>query len=190
MLGATGGLVGVVTQREILDQEDSETRIGALIRLDPVVVREHESLRDAADLMAVADVGRLPVVATLEELDEEALVRILIEPKNALVKQYKQLFLMEGVELEIREDALQAVARKAMAPSTRPDAMPAPSTIALSRRTRRMMSRAVAPSEARMPNSRVRWADEYATMPYSPRHARASPIVAAAARIPAASRRG
>jgi ATP-dependent Clp protease ATP-binding subunit ClpX len=63
-------------------------------------------------------VGRLPVVATLEELDEEALVRILIEPKNALVKQYKQLFLMEGVELEIREDALQAVARKAMARKT------------------------------------------------------------------------
>ena len=59
-------------------------------------------------------VGRLPVVATLEELDEEALVKILIEPRNALLKQYKKLFAMERAELDIREDALKAVARKAM----------------------------------------------------------------------------
>ncbi len=59
-------------------------------------------------------VGRLPVIATLEELDEEALVRILTEPKNAVTKQYQRLFEMEGVELEFREDALCAVARKAM----------------------------------------------------------------------------
>ena len=59
-------------------------------------------------------VGRLPVVGVLEELDEVALVRILTEPKNALIKQYQRLFEMEGVELEIREDALRAVARKAM----------------------------------------------------------------------------
>ena len=63
-------------------------------------------------------VGRLPVVATLEELDEEALVKILVEPKNALVKQYRALFEMEGVELEIREDALAAIARKAMGRKT------------------------------------------------------------------------
>jgi ATP-dependent Clp protease ATP-binding subunit ClpX len=59
-------------------------------------------------------VGRLPVVATLEELDEEALVRILVEPKNALIKQYKALFAMEGAELEVREDALAAIAKRAM----------------------------------------------------------------------------
>ena len=59
-------------------------------------------------------VGRLPVVATLEELDEDALVTILVEPKNALTKQYKKLFDMEGAELDFREDALRAVARKAM----------------------------------------------------------------------------
>ena len=59
-------------------------------------------------------VGRLPVIATLEELDEEALVRILTEPKNALSKQYAKLFEMEGTELEFRDDALRAVARKAM----------------------------------------------------------------------------
>jgi ATP-dependent Clp protease ATP-binding subunit ClpX len=63
-------------------------------------------------------VGRLPVVATLEELDEKALVKILVEPKNALIKQYKQLFAMEGAELEIREDALHAIALKAMARKT------------------------------------------------------------------------
>ncbi|MDD2769182.1 MAG: ATP-dependent Clp protease ATP-binding subunit ClpX [Methylococcus sp.] len=63
-------------------------------------------------------VGRLPVVATLEELDEPALVRILTEPKNALIKQYKRLFEMESCELEIREDALGAIARKAMARKT------------------------------------------------------------------------
>ncbi len=59
-------------------------------------------------------VGRLPVVATLEELDEDALVSILVEPKNALTKQYRRLFEMEGVDLDFREDALRAVSRKAM----------------------------------------------------------------------------
>jgi ATP-dependent Clp protease ATP-binding subunit ClpX len=59
-------------------------------------------------------VGRLPVVATLDELDEAALVSILLEPKNALSKQYRKLFDMEGVELEFRTDALKAVAKKAM----------------------------------------------------------------------------
>jgi ATP-dependent Clp protease ATP-binding subunit ClpX len=59
-------------------------------------------------------VGRLPVVATLEELDEAALVKILTEPKNAISKQFKKLFEMEGVELEFRQDALSAIAKKAI----------------------------------------------------------------------------
>jgi len=59
-------------------------------------------------------VGRLPVVATLEELDEEALIRILTEPKNALTKQYAKLFSMEGIDLEFREESLRTVAKKAM----------------------------------------------------------------------------
>ncbi len=59
-------------------------------------------------------VGRLPVIATLEELDEAALMQILTEPKNALTKQYEKLFEMEGVDLEFRPDALKAVARKAL----------------------------------------------------------------------------
>ena len=59
-------------------------------------------------------VGRLPIFATLEELDEAQLVQILTEPKNALVKQYRRLFQMEGTEVEFRNDALACVARKAM----------------------------------------------------------------------------
>jgi len=59
-------------------------------------------------------VGRLPVVATLDELDEAALMTILTEPKNALTKQYRKLFDMEGVELEFRAEALRAVAKRAM----------------------------------------------------------------------------
>ncbi len=63
-------------------------------------------------------VGRMPVVATLAELSEDALVRILTEPKNALVKQYAKLFAMEGVDLEIRPSALKAIARKALTRKT------------------------------------------------------------------------
>ena len=63
-------------------------------------------------------VGRLPVVATLGELTEDALVQILTEPKNALVKQYQKLFGMDGVDLEIRPSALAAIARKALARKT------------------------------------------------------------------------
>lgn len=63
-------------------------------------------------------VGRLPVVATLEDLDEHALMRILTEPKNALIKQYQKLFAMEGVELEFRENSLLAIAKKALARKT------------------------------------------------------------------------
>src|SRR5476651_2505423 len=63
-------------------------------------------------------VGRLPVVATLEELDDAALIQILVEPKNALIKQYHKMFRMEGVELEVREPALRAIASKALARRT------------------------------------------------------------------------
>jgi ATP-dependent Clp protease ATP-binding subunit ClpX len=59
-------------------------------------------------------VGRLPVIATLEELDVDALVKILTEPKNALTKQYSKLFEMEGVEVDFRDDGLRAIAEKAM----------------------------------------------------------------------------
>ncbi len=63
-------------------------------------------------------VGRLPVVATLDELDEAALIQILTEPKNALLKQYQKMFSMEGVELEVRPEGLHAVASRALARRT------------------------------------------------------------------------
>ncbi len=63
-------------------------------------------------------VGRLPIIAVLKELTEEALISILTEPKNALVKQYAELFAMEGVKLTVTDDALKAIARKAMARKT------------------------------------------------------------------------
>ncbi len=59
-------------------------------------------------------IGRLPVIATLEELDEAALIQILTQPKNALIKQYKHLFEMEGAELEFTDDSLSAIAQKSM----------------------------------------------------------------------------
>jgi ATP-dependent Clp protease ATP-binding subunit ClpX len=59
-------------------------------------------------------VGRLPVVATLEDLDEASLKKILVEPKNALVKQYQRLFEMESIDLTLAEEALGAIARKAI----------------------------------------------------------------------------
>ena len=59
-------------------------------------------------------VGRLPIIATLEELDAEALIRILTEPRNALTKQYSRMFEMEGVEIDFRDDGLQAIAERAM----------------------------------------------------------------------------
>ena len=63
-------------------------------------------------------IGRLPVVATLAQLDEDALIQILTEPKNALVKQYQALLTMEGSELEVRPEALSAIAKKAIARKT------------------------------------------------------------------------
>jgi ATP-dependent Clp protease ATP-binding subunit ClpX len=63
-------------------------------------------------------VGRLPVAATLDELDQDALIQILVEPKNALIKQYQKMFRLEGVELEVREPALRAIAKKALARKT------------------------------------------------------------------------
>ena len=63
-------------------------------------------------------IGRLPVIFTLKGLDEKALVKILKEPKNAIIKQYQKLFEMDGVELKFTEDALEAIAEKAIARNT------------------------------------------------------------------------
>ena len=114
--GAFSGLEQVIRDRsekssmgfgaEIISKSD-EKNIGVILgELEPEDLIKYGLIPEF--------IGRLPVVATLEELDEEALITILTEPKNALVKQYQKLLKLEGVDLEVREDALQAVARKAV----------------------------------------------------------------------------
>jgi len=114
--GAFSGLEKVIQQRS----EKSGIGFGADIKSISNDARMSEFLPDLEpeDLIKYGlipeFVGRMPIIATLEELDEEALITILTEPKNALIKQYGKLFELENVELEIRQDALKAVAKKAM----------------------------------------------------------------------------
>ncbi len=113
--GAFDGLEKVIRNRS----ERTGIGFGAEVRGESernvsVLLRETEP-EDLIKFGIIPElVGRLPVVATLDELDDAALVTILIEPKNALVKQYQKLFQMEGVELELRPAALQAIARQAL----------------------------------------------------------------------------
>jgi ATP-dependent Clp protease ATP-binding subunit ClpX len=114
--GAFAGLDKVIRNRSTrggigfsaeVHSQDDEKKIGELLsEVEPEDLIRYGLIPEF--------VGRLPVVATLGELDEDALVRILTEPKNALTKQYGRLFEMEGCELELREDALRSIARRAM----------------------------------------------------------------------------
>ena len=114
--GAFNGLEEVVRERS----EKGGIGFGADVRGEDEASHRNELLKrvEPDDLMKYGlipeFVGRLPVLATLDELDEEALISILTDPKNSLVKQYQELFRMDGVELEIRDEALRAVARKAI----------------------------------------------------------------------------
>jgi len=114
--GAFAGLDNIIRQRT----EKGGIGFGA-------EVKSKEDKSDAGEILHKAEpedlvrfglipefVGRLPVIATLSELTEDALVRVLQEPKNALTKQYAKLFDLEGAELEFRDDALHAIAKKAM----------------------------------------------------------------------------
>jgi ATP-dependent Clp protease ATP-binding subunit ClpX len=97
--------VGIGFSAEVRSKGDSRLMSQLLVQVEP---------EDLIRFGLIPEfVGRLPVVAVLEELDETALMSILTTPKNALVKQYAKLFQMEGVQLEIREDALHAIAKKA-----------------------------------------------------------------------------
>ncbi len=117
--GAFAGLEKVIENRT----EASGIGFGATVKS-----KESRSLSEVFGEVEPADiikfglipelVGRMPVVATLAELTEDALVQILTEPKNALVKQYSKLLAMEGAELEIRPAALRAIAKKALARKT------------------------------------------------------------------------
>ncbi|MDR1967525.1 MAG: ATP-dependent Clp protease ATP-binding subunit ClpX [Burkholderiaceae bacterium] len=117
--GAFAGLEKVIEART----EAGGIGFGAIVRS-----KQNRSLTEVFEEVEPEDlikyglipelVGRMPVVATLTELTEDALVQILTEPKNALVKQFARLLMMEGVELEIRPSALRAIARKALARKT------------------------------------------------------------------------
>ena len=114
--GAFSGLEDIIRQRS------EETGIGFSAKVESInrVGKSDELISQVQpeDLIKYGlipeFVGRLPVTSTLKELDEESLVKILTEPKNALTKQFKRLFEMEGVELDIREEALHEIAKKAM----------------------------------------------------------------------------
>ena len=114
--GAFNGLDRIVQNRlekggigfsaEIRGQDDKKDLSRLLAMVEP-----HDLIRFG---LIPEFVGRLPVVASLEELDRDSLISILTQPKNALVKQYQRLFEMEGVELEFRREALDAIADKAL----------------------------------------------------------------------------
>jgi ATP-dependent Clp protease ATP-binding subunit ClpX len=114
--GAFSGLEKVIRDRS----EKSGIGFNASVRSQDVGKKVGQTLKgvEPEDLVRFGlipeFVGRLPVIATLDELDEAALIQILTEPKNALTKQYARLFEMEGVELEFRTDALTAIASRAL----------------------------------------------------------------------------
>ncbi|MBQ6496244.1 MAG: ATP-dependent Clp protease ATP-binding subunit ClpX [Firmicutes bacterium] len=116
--GAFGGLEKVIQKRI------GEKVIGFNSNVETNKVEKEELLKHVQpeDLMKYGlipeIVGRLPVMVTLEDLSEEALIKILTEPKNALVKQYSKLLAMDGVELEVTQDAVKAIAKKALAKKT------------------------------------------------------------------------
>ena len=114
--GAFSGLDKVIMNRT--NKADIGFGADPAAKMDAATIGETLRKVEPEDLMKYGlipeFVGRLPVVATLGELDTEALMRILVEPKNSLTRQYTKLFEMEGVEVDFREDALQAVAEKAM----------------------------------------------------------------------------
>jgi ATP-dependent Clp protease ATP-binding subunit ClpX len=113
--GAFAGLERIIAQRG----KGSGIGFGAEVK-SPEDRRTGEVLRslEPEDLLKFGlipeFVGRLPVVATLDDLDEPALIQILTEPKNALIKQYQRLFELEGVKLTVAEEALRAIARRAI----------------------------------------------------------------------------
>jgi hypothetical protein len=114
--GAFAGLDKIISSRGV---KGAAIGFGASVR-DPEERRTGELLRgvEPEDMLKFGlipeFIGRLPIIATLEDLDETALVKILTEPKNALVKQYQRLFEMENVGLTFTEDALHSIAKKAI----------------------------------------------------------------------------
>jgi ATP-dependent Clp protease ATP-binding subunit ClpX len=117
--GAFSGIEKIIARR----QKGSSIGFGADVRnTDEAKPGEMFRMLEPEDLLKFGlipeFIGRLPVIATLDDLDEDALKNILTEPKNALTKQYRKLFEMEGVDLKFTDDALKAIATKAIARKT------------------------------------------------------------------------
>lgn len=114
--GAFDGIENIVMQRT----QETAMGFGANVRSKTKQESRNELIKkvEPADLVRFGlipeFVGRFPLISTLEELDEASLVRVLTEPKNALLKQYQELFLIEGVDLEFTPEALVAIAKKSM----------------------------------------------------------------------------
>ncbi len=112
--GAFDGMEGIIQRRmgdKIIgfNSDDERKKLpesGVLEKVEPEDLLKYGLIPEF--------IGRLPVIVTLDELDEKALVRIMKEPKNALVKQYQKLFKFDGVDLEIQDDAIEAIAKKAI----------------------------------------------------------------------------
>ena len=112
--GAFAGLDKVI-QRRMGDKVIGFNSEVVLQKVEESEVLKHVQAEDLMRYGLIPEfIGRLPVMVTLEELDKEALVRILMEPKNALIKQYKKLFEIDGVELDFDEDAILKIAEKAI----------------------------------------------------------------------------
>src|SRR3954463_8522780 len=117
--GAFDGLVKIIQNRSEKSGIGFSASVKSQVQRDNSDVLLDAEPEDLIKFGLIPElVGRLPVVAALSELTEEALIQILIEPKNALIKQYSKLLDMEGAELEIRPAALHAIARKALARKT------------------------------------------------------------------------
>lgn len=113
--GAFSGL------EKIIEQRSNQTGIGFSANVEKTKNQDELALfkdlqpNDLVSYGLIPEfVGRLPVVATLEMLDEEALIKILVEPKNAIIKQFQHMFHLDNVDLDVREDALKAIAKKAL----------------------------------------------------------------------------
>ena len=116
--GAFDGIERIISKRLNRQAVGYSSSIGT-DQIDKDNLLQYLIPKDVKDFGLIPEIiGRLPVLATLAELDETALVAILTEPKNALVKQYQALLGMEGVELEVRAEALSAIAKKAIARKT------------------------------------------------------------------------
>ena len=117
--GAFNGITGIIANRLGKNEMGFGSRITSKVDNTSYEILEKVLPEDLIKFGLIPEfVGRLPIVVTLGQLDEEALVRVLTEPRNALIKQYKKLFEMDGIELEFTDEAVTAIAAEAMARKT------------------------------------------------------------------------